>query len=183
MVVPSVARYKSRLNLFFLRLVGNSIPRSKFLELGGFDELLWPLYHEDIDLSYRAWRRGWRILYEPKACCTTWAVRFRLKYKQNELRAIVTQNTFLIQWKNIDDPAMRREHLAWLPSRLARAALTKDLPFLRGVQSALRRTKAMHIAREREAPGRCIPDKEAFARIIAEIEGVDKVFSTIIGAK
>jgi GT2 family glycosyltransferase len=39
--------------------------RRKFLELGGFDELLAPFYLEDTDLGFMAWKRGWKVLYEP----------------------------------------------------------------------------------------------------------------------
>ena len=39
--------------------------RRKFLELGGFDELLAPFYLEDTDLGYLAWKRGWKVLYQP----------------------------------------------------------------------------------------------------------------------
>ncbi len=39
--------------------------RRKFLELGGFDELLAPFYLEDTDLGYMAWKRGWKNLYQP----------------------------------------------------------------------------------------------------------------------
>lgn len=46
--------------------------RNMFLELGGFDSIYYPIYWEDVDLSYRAWRRGWMSVYEPKA-----AVRHR----------------------------------------------------------------------------------------------------------
>lgn len=41
----------------------SAFDRRKFLELGGFSELFSPCYFEDTDLSYRAWRRGWRILF------------------------------------------------------------------------------------------------------------------------
>lgn len=36
--------------------------REVFLELGGFAEIYSPCYVEDTDLSYRAWRRGWKVL-------------------------------------------------------------------------------------------------------------------------
>src|SRR5580693_9156554 len=39
--------------------------RRKFLELGGFDELLAPFYMEDTDVGYLAWKRGWKVLYQP----------------------------------------------------------------------------------------------------------------------
>ena len=36
---------------------------SKFIELGGFDETFSPFYFEDVDLSYRAWKKGLQCLY------------------------------------------------------------------------------------------------------------------------
>jgi len=44
--------------------------RDKFLKLGGFDILYAPFYSEDLDLSYRAWRRGWKVRYEPGSLLT-----------------------------------------------------------------------------------------------------------------
>ena len=41
--------------------------RNMFLELGGFDDIYRPGYYEDLDLSFRAWQRGWKVLYEPKS--------------------------------------------------------------------------------------------------------------------
>jgi O-antigen biosynthesis protein len=41
--------------------------RRKFLELGGFDDLLAPFYLEDTDLGYLAWKRGWKVLYQPRS--------------------------------------------------------------------------------------------------------------------
>jgi GT2 family glycosyltransferase len=163
-----------RASTCFFALGGQAaFSRAKYLELGGFDELLWPLYHEDIDLSYRAWRRGWRVLYEPQS------VLYHLggqtsstAYKRKELRRIVTQNTFLLQWKNIDDPQMRREHFKWLPVRLARALATGDTPFLQGFYSAMRKRKAAAIRRAQEAPLRRISDREAFSAMMAGIEGL-----------
>src|SRR5262245_47276282 len=37
--------------------------REKFLEIGGFEALLSPFYWEDVELSYRAWKRGYSIHY------------------------------------------------------------------------------------------------------------------------
>jgi GT2 family glycosyltransferase len=41
--------------------------RRKWLELGGFDSAYYPAYWEDVDLSFRARKRGWKVLFEPKA--------------------------------------------------------------------------------------------------------------------
>lgn len=40
------------------------VRRSAFNALGGFDERF-PLYFEDVDLCVRAWRGGWKVIYEP----------------------------------------------------------------------------------------------------------------------
>ncbi|MHB8671410.1 MAG: glycosyltransferase family 2 protein [Acidimicrobiales bacterium] len=40
--------------------------RSAFEALGGFDEAYF-MYAEDVDLCWRAWRSGWRVVYEPSA--------------------------------------------------------------------------------------------------------------------
>jgi len=42
-----------------------AVDRKKFLELGGFNRLFWPGYGEDLDLGFRAWRKGWRCIFEP----------------------------------------------------------------------------------------------------------------------
>ena len=42
-----------------------AVDRNKFVELGGFNRLFYPAYCEDLDLCFRAWRRGWRCIYEP----------------------------------------------------------------------------------------------------------------------
>lgn len=76
--------------------------RRKFLELGGFDELLKPFYLEDTDLGYLAWKRGWKVLYQPSSVVYhehrgTIGKRFSDAYIQNVLR----KNFLLFTWKNI----------------------------------------------------------------------------------
>lgn len=41
--------------------------REKWLELGGFSSTFYPAYWEDIDLSYRAKQKGWKVWFEAKA--------------------------------------------------------------------------------------------------------------------
>ena len=40
------------------------VDRDRYLKLGGFDPIYHPLYYEEIDLSYRALKRGWQVLFE-----------------------------------------------------------------------------------------------------------------------
>jgi O-antigen biosynthesis protein len=80
--------------------------RQKFLSLGGFDELLRPFYLEDTDLGYLAWKRGWKVLYQPASVVYhehrgTIGKRFNDAYIQSVLK----KNFVLFAWKNIHEPA------------------------------------------------------------------------------
>ena len=44
-----------------------AVDRIKFLEIGGFNNLYYPAYSEDVDLCFRSWRKGWRCIYEPRS--------------------------------------------------------------------------------------------------------------------
>lgn len=41
--------------------------REAFTAVGMFDTFFFPIYCEDVDLSWRMWLAGWRCLYEPRA--------------------------------------------------------------------------------------------------------------------
>src|SRR6202000_1992955 len=76
--------------------------RRKFFELGGFDELLAPFYLEDTDLGFLAWKRGWKVLYQPASIVYhehrgTIGKRFDEAYIQSVLK----KNFLLFTWKNI----------------------------------------------------------------------------------
>jgi len=78
--------------------------RGMFLELGGFDALLAPFYLEDTDLGYLAWKRGWKVLYQPRSVVYhehrgTIGKRFREEYIQTVLK----KNFVLFCWKNIHE--------------------------------------------------------------------------------
>src|ERR1044072_5442595 len=78
--------------------------RRKFLELGGFDRLLEPFYLEDTDLGYLAWKRGWKVYYQPRSVVYhehrgTIGKKFSYEYIQNVLK----KNFVLFCWKNIHE--------------------------------------------------------------------------------
>ncbi len=58
-------------SLFTLYLSGANalVNREKLVALGGFDGIFSPFYIEDCDLSFRAWRLGWKCYYENQAIC------------------------------------------------------------------------------------------------------------------
>jgi GT2 family glycosyltransferase len=95
--------------------------RSMFVELGGFDPLYRPGYYEDLDLSYRAWRRGWNVVYEPGSRAyhresATMVARFGTSGKAR----LLYRNHLLFSVKNIGGPAFLAGFLLLLPYRVLR---------------------------------------------------------------
>jgi O-antigen biosynthesis protein len=76
--------------------------RRKFLELGGFDELLAPFYLEDTDLGFLAWKRGWKVLYQP-ASVVHHEHRGTIgrNFADDYIQSVLQKNFLLFCWKNI----------------------------------------------------------------------------------
>jgi GT2 family glycosyltransferase len=89
----------------------SAFDRRKFLELGGFDHLLKPFYLEDTDLGYLAWKRGWKVLYQP-ASIVYHEHRGTIgkKFSRAYIDSIIQKNFLLFIWKNIHEPARIVEH-------------------------------------------------------------------------
>src|SRR5216684_729521 len=78
--------------------------RRKFLELGGFDELLRPFYLEDTDLGFQAWKRGWKVLYQPRSVVYhEHRGTIGKRFTEAQIRAVLNKNFILFAWKNIHE--------------------------------------------------------------------------------
>jgi O-antigen biosynthesis protein len=142
--------------------------RKKFLELGGFDELLRPFYLEDTDLGYLAWKRGWKVLYQPASVVYhehrgTIGKRFSESYIQSVLK----KNFVLFTWKNIHDWRWLGSHFffTWAGAALSwMAGDSPERPNFRGILRAfLSLPQAVH-SRIRARRLAVITDREAFRR-------------------
>ena len=88
--------------------------RRKFLELGGFDELLRPFYMEDVDVSYLAWKRGWKVLYAGESIVYhEHRGTIGKHFSQGDIQRIVHQNHLLFLWKNIHEARRLLGHMLW----------------------------------------------------------------------
>jgi GT2 family glycosyltransferase len=90
-----------------------AVDRKKFIELGGFNRLFMPAYCEDLDLCFRAWRRGWRCIYEPRSVVwhrhqATWS-----NHSNSSLNSLELRNLLLMQWSTFP---MRKGQWARLQS-------------------------------------------------------------------
>jgi GT2 family glycosyltransferase/glycosyltransferase involved in cell wall biosynthesis len=90
--------------------------RGKFLELGGFDHLLRPFYMEDTDLGYLAWKRGWKVLYQPRSVVYhEHRGTIGKNFREEQIQAVLKKNGLLFAWKNIHEWSRLTSHFffAW----------------------------------------------------------------------
>jgi O-antigen biosynthesis protein len=93
--------------------------KSIWLKLGGLDEIFWPFYWEDIDLSYRAWKRGYKIIWEPQSVVHhQHEATIGSHFSQRYVDLISQRNQLLFIWKNITDLRMLLVHKFFLWKKL-----------------------------------------------------------------
>ncbi|OGK09228.1 hypothetical protein A2767_06825 [Candidatus Roizmanbacteria bacterium RIFCSPHIGHO2_01_FULL_35_10] len=128
-----------RLTTNFWAEGGSSIFRkSLFLKLGSFDQLYNPFYWEDIDLSYRAWKSGYKIYYYPAVKVQHYHESTIGKFFQkSSIMKTAYRNQFIFNWKNITDQDLFIKHLLFLPILLIRSIFTGNLILLQGFFLAL----------------------------------------------
>lgn len=116
------------------------VDREKFLNLKGFDPIYSPFYWEDIDLSYRAWKNGYELIYDPNTVVKhhhqTTIGQF---YNPDTISVIAFRNQFLFIWKNISDRAFIASHLALLIPNIIYYLLAGQKNFLIGLFAAIKK--------------------------------------------
>jgi O-antigen biosynthesis protein len=142
--------------------------RRKLEELGGFDPLLRPFYLEDTDLGYLAWKRGWKVLYQPRSVVYhEHRGTIGKLFREDEIQAVLKKNYLLFAWKNIHDWRRLVPHLFFAWSGAILSLIFGDAPgrpnlaalwgaFGRLAEAAGSRWRALGLAR--------VSDKEAFLR-------------------
>ncbi len=115
---------------------GMAFRRKSWLDLGGFDHLFQPFYWEDVDIGYRAWARGWRVLYEPASVVyhNQGSTISGKVYRPAQVELLSAKNAILFAWKNLLDARMFRRVM------LAQARWAADDILIGGLPN---RTKAL----------------------------------------
>lgn len=155
------------LTIYSLFGLGGAIAmrRSRFLEIGGFDPLYVPFYHEDVDLGLCAWRRGWTVRVEPRSRVThDDGGTINQHFEPYRVKVARRRHRILCGWKHASGDWLRT-----YDRTLLRRALTKWLSFDRRYYAALRgawqRREQALAAREREEQATKVSLSDAFARI------------------
>jgi GT2 family glycosyltransferase len=120
-------------------------------ELRGFDIIYNPFYWEDIDLSYRALKSGYDVMFEPKSIVMHEHDKgaIRSKFKTKDIQKIAYRNQFLFVWKNITDKSLRFSHYFWLPYHFMNAARRKEWTFFAGFFMALLQVNKVQQSRQK----------------------------------
>lgn len=83
------------------------IDRRTFIETGGFDEDFFAVY-EDVDLGWRLWALGYRVVFAPESV-TYHRAHSTFETQPNEkLRYLMHRNALLTIFKNYEDKHLRR---------------------------------------------------------------------------
>lgn len=112
--------------------------KSIWEKLGGLNELYNPFYWEDIDLSYRALKSDYKVLFEPKSIVIHEHEKgvIRNKYSPFQIKTIAYKNQFIFVWENATDLDLQFLHLFWLPYNFLQSLLRRDWAFFFGFLKA-----------------------------------------------
>ena len=144
------------------------VNRQKYLDLGGFDSMYHPLYYEEIDLSYRALKRGWKVNYEPRSIAYHKVqATITRQEKLRRISLISARNNYLFIWKNILDRSMTLTFLFYIPLFLLRDLFRLKSRFWIAFYMALKRLPRALKGRSREKSDVMYSDREILSRINA----------------
>lgn len=116
------------------------IDKRKFEELTGFDDLYSPFYWEDIDLSYRAWKSGYKILFDPSIIVEHHhESTIGSFFSKNYVKTISYRNQILFIWKNINDPILLILHYLFLLPNIVYYTFKGEIEFIKGLFDAIKR--------------------------------------------
>lgn len=90
------------------------LKRAIWNQLGGFNEIYSPAYWEDIDIGWRAWKSGYKVVWGPDSQVVhNHESTFGLK-NQKYMNLIKQRNELLFTWLNITDRDLFLSHLKFL---------------------------------------------------------------------
>ena len=165
----AVARYpgwKKEIDIFGYTFQSGfgAIRRDRFLELGGYDDLYLPGRLEDADLCFRAWKKGWKLYYEPKSMVYhIGGASFKKEFGVKGISAIDARNSALFFWKNINSPIYWFKHVLFAPLRILYWLLKGDFAAIGGFFQAFKSISRVMSKRKKKRDCKYIlSDNEVF---------------------
>lgn len=140
--------------------------REKLLAMGGFDDMLYPMYGEEIDLSLRAYRRGWNILFDPSFVIDhIGGASINKSVNKTKRRISLVKNRHLLMIKHVHNNTKITGYILWnmllLPVRL----LSIDKGFIIGTFRALKQLSYAYQRRNEERQKAVLNDKQLYKKL------------------
>jgi O-antigen biosynthesis protein len=83
-------------------------------KLGGLNEVFAPFYWEDIDIGYRAWKSGYKIIWDNESLVFHEHESTAKKINPSYLSLIKQRNELLFSWINITDKDLIQSHQKYI---------------------------------------------------------------------
>lgn len=132
-------------NTFWVSGGSSVIKTNLFKKFSGFDTIYDPFYWEDIDLSFRARKGGFEVMFEKRSVVTHRHLEGAIKkhFSSSKIKKIAYRNQFIFVWKNITDKKLLVSHFLFLPYYILMALVRFDLAFISGFLLAALRLPAI----------------------------------------
>lgn len=146
----------------------SAFDRRRFLELGGFDPLFAPFYLEDTEIGFLAWKRGWKVLYQPRS--VVWHEHrgtIGRTFSPEYIQSVYKKNFVLFAWKNIHAPRKLAGHFLFALANASLGAVfgdRSDRANAAGICRAFRQLPQALASRWRARSLSTVDDDEAFRR-------------------
>lgn len=139
-------------------------------QLGGMNEMYNPFYWEDIDLSYRGLKNGYKIIFEPKSAVIHEHDKGSIKKSRKPftIQTITYRNQLQFVWLNATDKSILLSHILWLPFHLLNTLIKGDTAFLFGLLKATLRLPEVLRYRSERNSSFVVSDKEVVEPFINE---------------
>jgi GT2 family glycosyltransferase len=154
------AETRSELISFFGSGGYTAYDRKKLMALRGFQDCLAPIYWEDVEICYRAWKRGWIVLYEPDSQVHHLGSATMKKRPSGEMDIITERNRLLMTWINLHDKKWFAQHVMRLTLKLAASAISFRWNYLRSFWRAASKISKVLDARRIEQEAAVISDSD-----------------------
>jgi O-antigen biosynthesis protein len=134
--------------------------RSLWNLVGGFNEVYAPYYYEDIDIGFRAWKMGYKIIWDNGSVVFHEHESTTKKINPSFVNLIKQRNELLFTWINITDRELRRSHFMFLITHSLR-----HLGYLKVILYAL-----IRLLSNRQKLCLSVSDREVLSRVNQKYE-------------
>jgi GT2 family glycosyltransferase len=136
--------------------------REKFIEIGGFEPLLSPFYWEDVELSYRSWKRGYTVIYEPRSVTHHRVSSTISKLDRRNVRIVEQRNRLIYHWIHLHDTSLLMSHVFWVLLLAVTAPMRLKPSFVSSCIAALKRLPEIRKRRLEERRAARRTDRDVF---------------------